>query len=119
MPTAKRRRPPPAREGRLQILPIQRAAERPRQVKRLRPSSSTPDCPPSPPGELCTTAAGEPLVVHNYNNVAGLRRFRGTLPSKAARFAGEFGGMRKCCPTFGKYRVRRRWRRKADSGKIA
>jgi hypothetical protein len=31
-----------------------------------------------------TTAAGEPLVVHNYNNVAGLRHFDGTLPSKAA-----------------------------------
>jgi hypothetical protein len=42
-----------------------------------------------------TTAAGVPLVMHNYNNVAGFRHFRGTRSSKTARFPDEFSGMRK------------------------
>jgi hypothetical protein len=37
--------------------------------------------------------------MHNYNNVAGLRHFRGALPSKAARFPDEFRGMRECNAT--------------------
>jgi hypothetical protein len=41
------------------------------------------------------TAAGVPLVMHNYNNVAGFRHFHGMRSSKAARFPDEFSGMRK------------------------
>jgi hypothetical protein len=45
-----------------------------------------------------TTAAGVPLVMHNYNNVAGFRHFRGMRSSKTAPFPDEFSGMRGAPP---------------------